>query len=217
MSILLPLLLSAVLAAPPPKVQILGPGVYYRSEVPKSLDGRWLSLCEGEEGWALKATALVARPVSMQSDRKGGVRISPKDQVESLLLLKGLPKGVREGAIASADNLATEGDTPQIQRTRGVFQGESFEVWSEDLGGKDYVLRFRVGNRTQVLLVEQQCADCSWDLLWAGDLDGDERPDLLVATSGLENQGSLRLFLSSYAQEHQNVGAAGSHRWTFGD
>lgn len=206
--------------AGPPKVQILGPGVYYRHEVPGDLSGTWMALAKAGNGWAVKPVRVQATPVTMAGDRTGrasGLRVQPQGLEEALLLVKGLP-GMTEGPVMAADGEPARQEPIARQRSAGRFEGTPYELWSETLnGGKDYILRLEHAGKAQMLFLDRNCDECSWDLLWAGDLDRDGRLDLLLAASGEDNQGSLRLFVSTQAKEHQRVAPAATHRWTFGD
>lgn len=74
-------------------------------------------------------------------------------------------------------------------------------------------LQLRLGKQRQMLLGELY--PCSREisntgyLLWAGDLDGDSRPDLLI--SFIDADGPVHLYLSSAAKPGQLVGLAGVH------
>jgi len=77
-------------------------------------------------------------------------------------------------------------------------------------GGGDYVLQLRTSEKRQLL--PGQLGSCSGTvdnsyLLWAGDLDGDGRPDLLISFG---DYGSADLYLSSAARSSEIAGLAGS-------
>jgi hypothetical protein len=74
-------------------------------------------------------------------------------------------------------------------------------------------LQLRLGKQRQMLLGDlyrctRKISDTSY-LLWAGDLDGDSRPDLLI--SFVDADGPVHLYLSSAAKPGQLVGLAGVH------
>ena len=170
------------------------------------------------DAWLLKLALAELRLVAMEADIRGrmsGLEIGVAGLEDALLLVRNLPANAG-GALAVAESLATAGKESADQRATGTFRGEPFAVWAEAMGSL-FALRLESGGVNQVLCMLPDCEDCTWDLLWAGDLDGDGKLDLLVASSGDKNRGTLRLFLSSAALPHQRMGLAASHAWTFGD
>jgi hypothetical protein len=73
------------------------------------------------------------------------------------------------------------------------------------------------GGLEQVLFLNPACDACGWELMWGGDLDGDGKVDLLVATTDQKSYGTLRLFLSAAAEPGQALQQVASQRWVFGD
>lgn len=201
-------------------VRILGPGTYYRMDVPKDLKGAWWVLYKEKESgsWMLKLAMTEIRPSAMKADSKGrqsGVEIGVSGLEDAMLLIRNLPANAG-GTLVVAESVATTGKEGAEQRATGAFRGEPFAIWSEAMGSL-FALRLESGGVNQVLCLLPDCEDCTWDLLWAGDLDGDGKLDLLVASTGEKSRGTLRLFLSSAALPHQRMGLAASHGWTFGD
>lgn len=91
--------------------------------------------------------------------------------------------------------------TPDIDNT--AFQSDTSALY----------LQLRIENKRQMLLGElYPCAhniSNTGYLLWAGDLDGDSRPDLLI--SFVDADGPAHLYLSSAAKPGQLVGLVGVH------
>ena len=77
-------------------------------------------------------------------------------------------------------------------------------------------LDLRTGRRHQSLGLMGSCDDVPWRkyLLWAGDLDGDGRPDLVVQLD-LAFGGEIALYLSSLAGRGEFVGEAGRSQLAF--
>jgi hypothetical protein len=93
----------------------------------------------------------------------------------------------------------------------------TFRIWGEPVGGTGKaVIKMSMRGRTQELYMVANDADTSWDVLWAGDMDGDGAPDVLlaVAESGM---GRKRLLLSGKAGSRDMVGLAGEHKYSFGN
>jgi hypothetical protein len=88
------------------------------------------------------------------------------------------------------------------------------QLWDSSLDGTVYFLQLRSEGRRQLL--PGQLGTCSRTvspdadyLLWAGDLDGDGKPDYLINYA--EAGGQQHLYLSTMARPGQIVGLAGQH------
>lgn len=84
----------------------------------------------------------------------------------------------------------------------------------ESYGVSDYKLYLQsdLKNNPQALVYEYQFDDDIIDILWAGDLDGDQIMDLIIDTSNHYNVMELSLFLSSYSTGQDLVKKVGHHR-----
>jgi len=85
-----------------------------------------------------------------------------------------------------------------------------------DVSGWPLSLDLRVGRQHQSLGLLASCGDITWRdyLRWAGDLDGDGRPDFVVQLD-LALGSEIVLFLSSLAGRGQFVGEAGHSHLDF--
>lgn len=206
--------------APASAVRILAPGTYARTEVAKDAAGPWWALVREGEAFSLRTATVRTSFISLDEARPrvlDGVEVTTPGVEETVLLVRGLKLAPRPAQ--AADGLRVEGNAAGDQKVVGSFLGDPFELWSEPLGeaSPKAILRLRMGSATHALLVLEDCEDCTWDLLWAGDLDGDARLDALVGTTHLENKGLLRLFLSSKAKAPGLAALAATHAWDFGD
>lgn len=231
--ILLPLLLAAALpaqkakpaarpAAPSPdSPAILGPGRYYQKDVP-ALDGEWWALCKTAKGWELRKATLTTEPIAMAGDTKGrrsGLEVGVKGD-EATLLLRKVPGVAAFRSVVEASGMAASGETREDQKATGTFGGTAFTVWSEaaTVGrAPGYVVKLEQGGREQVLFLNPLVEGGGWELMWAGDLDGDGRLDLLVGTTDPDDFGTLRLYLSGAAGPGQLLKLVASQRWVFGE
>lgn len=112
-----------------------------------------------------------------------------------LVLVKGLePRAVRP---------LTEGPQPALYEVDKPIRGEGFTLTTERVGER-HRLVLREGERTQTLYESDGDLD-GWAFHWAGDLDGDGRPDFLLSADAHYNVSTKRLFLSSRAGPGQLV------------
>lgn len=80
-----------------------------------------------------------------------------------------------------------------------------------DKGRERFLLQLRLPGQRQMLEELGACSHAvpSDFLLWAGDLDGDGRPDFLI--SYIDGDGEVHLYLGAQAGPRQIVGLAGSY------
>lgn len=81
-------------------------------------------------------------------------------------------------------------------------------------GQSDYRMMFSAGTASQQLFSLGATDDTTPSLIWAGDLDGDDKTDLVLLTSGRTELREVRLYLSSAAVGDDLVGEAGRFRAT---
>jgi hypothetical protein len=61
------------------------------------------------------------------------------------------------------------------------------------------------GSIRQTLYSVESCDDCSWQIKWAGDLDGDGKLDFYIQLSPHYNAAIMKVFLSSGAENGKLV------------
>jgi hypothetical protein len=222
---LLILSLLASLAAPAAMSQqtetpmILGPGVYLKDELPENARGVWLGLIqEQEDVWKLEQVSVETRPVFLEGDKPdapGGVRVFASENKRAMLFMRGLSLPASNTQVAKAWYQPAK--TPGEQVITGTLGKGAFKVQGEATPGSDKVtVLFSWENRAQALCTLSDDEDSSWDILWAGDLDGDDVPDFIFAIAE-HDKGTQQLLLSGRARPGQIVGLVASHRYTFSD
>lgn len=193
---------------------ILTPGFHHASEVPEGAAGAWWELClEGEERSSLRRTEVALVPVVDPLLDEGGARtgrdVRPAGCAGPLLLLRvdaqvsgtELAEGPLVGGFV--DEPGTDEswwERPQ-RSVEASFLGRPLVVHGRR-EGEGYALELAYeGRRQRIFAAPRADAEswASWSVRWAGDLDRDGRPDLLVEASDHYNALETRLFLSSAA------------------
>lgn len=180
-------LLVSVASSPAPRLWL--PGEPLGAEAP-SPGARVLALC----GNALRPQTLHVVDDGL-SVRCNATAIL--DGIPSLRPGRATPARIRTGPYVKASpsgaafvNLSLYGRTWRIERIRLASTGYRL------------VLKTPGDHRPPVTLYEAQSTDAArWQLLWAGDLDGDKKLDLLVEASDALDLREVHLFLSKDAEE----------------
>ena len=200
---------------------ILGPGVYSIDELPENTHGAWLGLVQGSDGrWSLKKVTVAVRRTELKGDDPGrptGYSVAPIGNEHVMLLMRGIPVKAGKKQIRVAKDYRSLAKTPGEQSIVGSMDNTDFRAWGEPIPGSNKVaVKLSWNDRLQELYTLTDDEQNSWDILWAGDLDGDGAPDFILAIA----EGSLgeqRLLLSSQAGPDELVGLAGGHKYGFGD
>jgi hypothetical protein len=190
--------------------RFLMPGEYHGVDAPGNPGDGWLALAPMDGLWHLVPTEVVAElihdPVSDSEGQKTGIQISTQ-QPNAFAFFR-MP-GLRAGKI-DTPNMRFHGNPRDITPSKGViipFKGVAHQV----VVVVDEVVLVRGFKRSKLaeLRVTPHLEDTA-NLLWAGDLDGDGRLDLLVGYGGSNKSGAC-LFLSSFAQNGALLGEANCH------
>ncbi|MGV3622534.1 MAG: FG-GAP repeat protein [Archangium sp.] len=95
------------------------------------------------------------------------------------------------------------GPQPQLYEVGKKIVGEGFTLEAVKAGQKHRVV-LREGDQSQTLYESDGDLD-AWAFHWAGDLDGDGKPDLLISADAHYNVSTKRLFLSTAAKQGELV------------
>lgn len=214
-----------VIADPQPAaINVLPPGQYHESEVPHPDGSSWLALIVENDQSRLEPVRLritqVYDPI-VDNDEKGphtGKIVTTEPALNAMLLVQGAV--LREGAVKSAavagsktglaeKTISFESSAYTLSVSSGCGQEKSPCQWILSQGGKTQML-----HEIYVTNAEDNALDTdspNTGIVWAGDLDGDQRLDLILDVSNHYNSvADLKVFLSSQAKQDQLVGEAGT-------
>ncbi len=200
-------------------VQLIEVGEFHGEEIAAKTGEQWLGLFVSDGEAALVFTTVRVEQfhdeiVDHEPDAMTGKRVSIADPTAPLFLLRGADM-LQPGQVATAHSeavaLTKQSDielelagikyrlnvvTKDKRRDSSMFLDDAKLVFSS--AGREQTL-YALGGKG---LHE---ADVSWSLLWAGDLDRDDRLDLYVQVSSHYNVTERKLFLSSQAKKKQLV------------
>lgn len=185
------------------KVKLLQTGAFHSEEVPYRTGEKWLGLFRVGNRYELKWTTIINKQI--KNDELFDREISTRYPRKSIFLLRGA-HDLQTGPIKSVfDDIDGEGlfdfSASKGFGVRGQFWWLSLEKAGENdmpQKGTSLVIR-QTGYDPQVLrTLPNGCNDCSWRLLWVGDLNRDQSLDFLIDVSDHYNAYEPTLFMSSH-------------------
>ena len=195
------------------KIQLLQVGAFHGDEVSAESGEVWLGLYSTPDGYALISSRITVEtvydPFVDNAGEKTGRVVMVEGQTRPLFLIKGLDtpeaQSIKtlsvEGAILSPGkslNLGLDGKNESYLTVYG--EGDVGPNGFTSL--ENYSLELSKGQVSQELLAYSSTNGAIPTLLWAGDLDGDNRLDLVInATPHYAVSSAPMLFLSSMAKD----------------
>jgi hypothetical protein len=200
-------LLSVLTASAPAgagAIALLDVGSYRKRELPATAGaGEWLAVCRGDAATELKKVRV---DITSRPGERTTREVASPDCPYALALLRSpaLHTGKLE-TIQDDQGAFTAGGIHYVVR-RDAPEPEP----EARCGVRRVHLVLTAGDTRQVLLTADFCTVFS--LRWVGDLDGDAKPDLLVAENLDSGTTILHLFLSAKAPRGTLVAPAASIR-----
>jgi hypothetical protein len=218
-------LLAAALLAPSEPCRLIEVGTFHGDEISDADAGAWLGLFPEGQGYVWRDAVVEVKAVqdedSDEPNERTGREVWVRGGAKPVLLLRG-----RESF------KSTQVDAfPEVE-LRTLAAGDHFRL---RIGKREYELNVTNPTRpgdpnmagcsvrltsegvTQVLhTASEEADDPGWELMWAGDLDGDGQLDLYVQLSDHYNVLERILFVSTEAPIGQLVGELATFR-TEGD
>lgn len=183
--------------------QLLLPGVYHGDEVPAQPGTGWLALVVVDGRWHLVPTEVKVEPMPGE---EGDVRLAtPHPKAMALLRAPVLQAGK-----VDTPDMRFMGNTRRLRHDAPLnisFKRQSYQLVVMRNGAVALQSGQQRSELPDFLVSEDQSSDFSEStaLLWAGDLDGDGKLDLLMGYERYNQEGAC-LFLSSAASPGQLVG-----------
>jgi hypothetical protein len=186
-------------------IALLTTGTFHSDEVKARSGERWIGLLHGPSGFVWRAVTIAAHPVNDpvvdEPGEKTGIEVSVPGR--AILLTKGIPGLLGTKVRTVLDNpeglILPEQDALELALNGGGYRIRvSDRRPGDDAPEKPSRLVLESAGKSQVLyewptgLLDQHC-----ELLWAGDLDGDGKLDLVMILSDHYNVMETTLFLSS--------------------
>jgi len=209
------LLATAAVPSPPTPIEVVLPGLYHGSEMPFRTSSGWIAVVCGELG-------CVAEPASIRTEfahdeivdttehEKTGVEVTASTKQVPLFLVRGFPVVPQRVMTILHQRLIIEaGDMKSLRLLSApVVLTVEGQPSATELLPDGTKLLLKNENTSQVIYQVGDANDAHIELLWAGDIDGDQKLDFLVDADDHYNVSSIQLFLSSKAKKGALVGLA---------
>lgn len=210
--------------SPPQIARILETGDFHNEEVSARTGERWLGLYVTDKGSFLAESVLTVAAVrddvvdDVKSSQKTGKRVSVNRREQPVVLVKGAST-LRPGNVSTVFNgrmsltNAASLDLRLGATSYGLSVATRDTEYSFAIDRNDAKLILNRDSENEQVLYDLggtgQPIEGYWELLWAGDMDGDNKLDLYVQVGWHYNSTQRKLFLSSYARKGKLVREVG--------
>jgi hypothetical protein len=223
-SILASTLLGSLIASAAWAADIIEVTVYHGEELHTKSGLTWMGLFPTKAGqFELRPTRVNVTMVHDEINdepvnQKTGKKVTTSDKVEPLVLVKDVP-ALKAGKVITSTTYQKERPDVGAKLKLNVGGKESTLTVGGVKKDKEYRSQYKVvletGGVKQTVYERKEVADSSFpSLLWAGDLDGDGKLDLIMDTTDNYNVRNVTLFLSTKAKPGKLVEKVVSHEST---
>ncbi len=209
------------------QVRILTAGTFHSDEVWEGADKEnWYGLFPGEQGFSIRKTKIITTRVAdglfddVEKGEKTGWEVETESSEWPVLLITGLDLAETQTTHADIPSTIYPGDTVNF-----TYEGIPYRIFATgealttDRGVTSvtnyhlYISRTLEEKTTVALLVIHHAFDDAMtSIIWAGDIDGDKKLDLIIELSNHYNVTAPTLFLSAPAKENEVVVPVAEHR-----
>ena len=195
------------------EIQLLQVGAFHGDEVSAESGEVWLGLYSTPDGYVLVPSRITVEtvydPFVDNAGEETGKIVSVEGQTRPLFLIKGLDAPETESIKTLSDGQTILSPGKSLNLRLGDENESYLTVYGEgDVGPngftslENYSLELSNGQLSQELLAYRSTNGAIPTLLWAGDLDGDNKLDLVInATPHYTVSSAPILFLSSMARD----------------
>lgn len=223
-SILACTLLFSLLAPATFAADIIEVTVYHAGELNAKSGSTWMGLFPTKSGqFELRPTkvkvAIVRDEITDDpAGPKTGKKVTAADKVEPLFLVNGVP-ALKSGRVSTSKTYQKERPDIGFKTKLNVGAKESTLAVSGKKKDSEWRSQYKIVLETegvkQTVYERKEVSDSSFpSLLWAGDLDGDGKLDLIMDTTNNYNVRDVTLFLSTKAKPGKLVEKIVSHEST---
>ncbi|MCC7531413.1 MAG: hypothetical protein IT342_23120 [Candidatus Melainabacteria bacterium] len=198
--------------------------VYHNGELNSTTGKTWLGLFPAKGGQfelreAKVSVSLVNDPIADNSPKeKTGRKVTVAGTAEPLVVIAGVSALKPGKVVTSTVNMKERFDVGEKLKLNVGTRESTFTVTGVKKNAEwriGYKVVLESGGIKQTIYEREQVADSSFpSLLWAGDLDGDQKIDLIMDTTDNYNVRNLTLFLSSKAKPGKLVEQVATHMST---
>lgn len=208
--------------------QILTPTIYHNDEIDNSMfHNDWVGLYRNDAGFYTKKTDLTIEPtydpiVDSEGQKTGWeIRINEKKSDSCYFLISNV--NIKLGQVNSVKinkktvppnqplNFTFNDKKYEIFSTARVFQTDkNTEEYFSAEGYRMYLLN-KTENKKTLISAQENFDDSNIEILFIGDLDGDDLPDLIIDNSRHYNAFSPTLYLSSYKNNDELLKIVAEH------
>jgi hypothetical protein len=192
----------------PARTELVNAGSFHGDEITARSGQQWLGLFVTTAGSKLEPVMIrvsrVHDPIVDETERvKTGKAVRVPGRPDPVFLVRNCPE-LRPSAVTTVQaQQVLLPDGADVTLSLGETR---YRLWVEahaaDRSDKKLCLSVS-GSRQTLYAVDQASADEGWNLLWAGDVDGDGKLDLYVDASDHYNVSERRLYLSSRARDER--------------
>jgi hypothetical protein len=202
-------------APPPEKRRLIEPGTFHAGEVSDSDAGPWLGLFPEGERYAWRDAIVDLKAVRDDAVDSAGQRTGREVSVRGGVSPVFLVRGGEDLRVATVDGY-------RELELRALHNGDQLKL---TLGNQEFLVRVANPRRhgdadmagsslelvsngvTQLLYsAPENASEPAWEILWAGDLDGDGKLDLYLQLGTDASSSDRILFVSTKASSGQLVG-----------